>query len=140
MVATHAHHKQVRKYKPIPYINHPAEVAKIIQSHGFPDYMIAAAWLHDVVEDTDLTIADLQIHFDHRVTDLVVELTNTAKPEDGTRRVRMGINQARLAKISEKGQTIKLVDVYCNTRDICFSDHPRPSNLRPSGSTRSTSC
>ena len=53
--AAHAAIGQKRKYSGDDYIVHPARVASIVTRHGGTDEMIAAAWLHDTVEDTDVS-------------------------------------------------------------------------------------
>ena len=53
--AAHAAIGQKRKYSGDDYIVHPQRVAAIVEKHGGTDEMIAAAWLHDTVEDTDVT-------------------------------------------------------------------------------------
>ena len=54
--ATQAHEGQVRKYTGVPYIVHPIEVMEIVCTVEHDDAMLAAALLHDVVEDTEHTI------------------------------------------------------------------------------------
>ena len=51
MMAGKAHEGQFRKYSGLPYIIHPIEVATTVEAYGGTDEMIAAALLHDVVED-----------------------------------------------------------------------------------------
>ena len=77
-VATQAHHGQVRAGDgTVPYIAHPAEVVQILVQHGIDRApILAAAWLHDVVEDTALTLADLT-SFGPTVVDLVDRLTKS---------------------------------------------------------------
>lgn len=61
-IATAAHHG-VHRADGTPFIDHPAAVAHYATIHlGADDYTIAACWLHDVVEDTALTLADLAAH------------------------------------------------------------------------------
>ena len=55
----HAAFDQRRKYTGEPYIVHPAEVARLVASVSNDEAMICAAWLHDVVEDTEVTIAEV---------------------------------------------------------------------------------
>lgn len=62
--AAHGAVGQVRKYTGEPYINHPAEVVQIVRSVQHTPDMIAAAWLHDVVEDTAVTLEDIEQHFE----------------------------------------------------------------------------
>lgn len=54
--AAQAHAGQVRKYTGEPYIRHPEAVAKLVQASGGDTAMVAAAWLHDTVEDTAVTV------------------------------------------------------------------------------------
>src|SRR5688500_20309858 len=53
--ADHAHGDQLRKYADERYINHPLRVMKTCEYHGYPLPVLAAAILHDVLEDTDAT-------------------------------------------------------------------------------------
>ena len=67
-----AHREQTRKGSDIPYIAHPGAVAMILLRAGFDDAnLLAAAWLHDVVEDTDVSLGDIQDAFPAEVAQLV---------------------------------------------------------------------
>jgi hypothetical protein len=73
--AAAAHAGQLRKGTPRPYIEHPAAVAATLDRHyGDPD-LVAAGWLHDVLEDTHVARRDLEARFGERVTALVVAVT-----------------------------------------------------------------
>ena len=62
--AAHKHHNQRRKSGDIPYINHPLEVAQILAAAGVEDVAtLCAAVLHDTVEDTETTRAELVEEF-----------------------------------------------------------------------------
>ncbi len=54
--ATRAHAGQLRKYTRLPYIVHPAAVETIVRGVPHDNAMLAAAWLHDVVEDCGVTL------------------------------------------------------------------------------------
>ena len=84
--ATSAHEGQVRKYTGVPYIVHPIEVMEIVKTVDHDDEMLAAALLHDVVEDCGVTIEDIVKEFGSDVASLVSALTDVSKPEDGNRR------------------------------------------------------
>ena len=75
--AAHAHAKvlQRRKYTLEPYIAHPLEVAAIVQSVTDDEEMIAAALLHDVVEDTGTPLSVIESRFGTEVSRLVENLT-----------------------------------------------------------------
>lgn len=77
-VASHAHIAQKRKSGE-PYITHPVEVATIITSWGLDEQTIAGALLHDVVEDTEVTKADLDQIFGPSIAELVDGVTKLEK-------------------------------------------------------------
>lgn len=69
--ATKAHTGQKRKGNGRPYIYHPLNVGKILARAGFSKEVVAAGILHDVVEDTDITIEEIEKHFGKIVAYLV---------------------------------------------------------------------
>ena len=73
-----AHGSQKRKYTGEPYIVHPVEVSEIVAWHNGSKEMIAAALLHDTVEDTDVTIDDIRNEFGNAVALLVDDLTDVS--------------------------------------------------------------
>ena len=95
--ATAAHEGQVRKYTGEPYIIHPVEVMEIVKTVSNDTAMHAAALLHDVVEDTDVTIEDIIREFGDDVAQLVDDLTDVSKPEDGNRKTRKALDRAHSA-------------------------------------------
>mgnify|MGYP000526430745 CR=1 FL=1 len=117
-----AHRHQVRKYNGGPYITHLNEVATTLLEHKLPDHVIAAAYLHDILEDTEVTELDLRQSFSNRIVDLVLEVTDVATKADGNRKQRMFINNLHLAKASNYGMSIKLADILSNTKDIVEKD------------------
>jgi (p)ppGpp synthase/HD superfamily hydrolase len=122
-MAAHASVKQVRKYTGEPYIVHPAEVAKIVAGvPGSTPDMVAAAWLHDVVEDTGCTYTDIHMAFGIDIATLVGWLTDVSKPEDGNRAVRKAIDRAHTAEAPAEAQTIKLADLISNSKSIVQHD------------------
>jgi (p)ppGpp synthase/HD superfamily hydrolase len=122
-MAAHASVKQVRKYTGEPYIVHPAEVAKIVAGvPGSTPDMVAAAWLHDVVEDTGCTFTDIHMAFGIDIATLVGWLTDVSKPEDGNRAVRKAIDREHSAMAPAEAQTVKLADLISNSRSIVQHD------------------
>lgn len=124
--AAHAAIGQKRKYTGEDYIVHSAEVFDIVVStmgSGPLDYeMLAAAWLHDVVEDTKVTFDQLLEEFGVNITQLVSELTDISKPEDGNRTVRKRIDREHTRFASPRAKTIKLADLIHNTESITRYD------------------
>ena len=120
--ATLAHGDQKRKYTGVPYIVHPIEVMEIVKTVPHDDEMLAAALLHDVVEDTDVTIEEILAAFGDDVASLVADLTDVSKPEDGNRKLRKGLDRDHSAESSARAQTVKLADLISNSADILEND------------------
>lgn len=135
--ASHDSVKQIRKYTGEPYWNHTDAVALIVEAHdGTPD-MIAAAHLHDVLEDVEPVlikegrVAELQnfrfvyYNFPASVRDMVVELTHLYTQEDFPDWGRARRKQAeaeRLWSVSNNSKTIKAADLMQNTESIVLHD------------------
>ena len=122
MLAGKAHEGQFRKYSGLPYIVHPTEVATIVQTVEHSEEMIAAALLHDVVEDTEYSFEDIANEVSPKVAELVKGLTDVSNPQDGNRKVRKAIDKDHLAEQNAEVQTIKLADVISNSQDIKAND------------------
>lgn len=118
----HADAGQRRKYTDEPYIVHPAAVAELVRSVSDDEAMIAAAWLHDTVEDTASTLLDIENHFGTRVAQLVDMLTDSAQPQAKNRTARKLAHFRHTAEASPEAQTIKLADIIDNTRAIVQFD------------------
>ena len=113
-----AHDGQKRKYTGEDYIVHPMAVSKLVKEHGGSKVQQAAALLHDVVEDTQYTLADINANFGHEVATLVQWLTDTSRPEDGNRATRKEIDRKRLESAPAEAQFIKLADMLDNSETI----------------------
>lgn len=121
--ATQAHKGQFRKYTGEPYITHPLAVMEIVRGvPGHTEEMLVAAVLHDVVEDTDVSLMEIQEEFGNVVSDLVLHLTDISTPEDGNRLKRKRKDAEWYAQGSAQAQTIKVADFIDNTRDIAQND------------------
>lgn len=121
--AAHAAVDQRRKYTGEPYIQHPAAVAQIVRSVvGNHAEMLAAAWLHDVVEDTEVTLELIRKEFGPCVAALVEGLTDVSKPSDGNRAARKAIDRQHMAEQSPACKTIKLADLIHNSQSILAYD------------------
>ncbi|HEI8868109.1 TPA: bifunctional (p)ppGpp synthetase/guanosine-3',5'-bis(diphosphate) 3'-pyrophosphohydrolase [Serratia odorifera] len=118
----HAAIDQRRKYTNTPYIVHPQAVVEIVRSVPHTDEMLAAAWLHDTVEDTPTTLADIESHFGQPVAELVGMLTNVSEAGSGNRFERKNRDRRHSAKASPPAKTIKLADLIDNTRSLLTYD------------------
>ncbi len=123
--ATIAHAEQKRKYTSEPYINHPIAVANIIQELGLHEDIVCAALLHDVVEDTPVTIDQIEGKFGIIISRLVDQLTDVYTHEAYPhipRRERKKLECYRLLNVSGTAKTIKLADLIDNTSSIVQYD------------------
>ena len=116
-----------RKYTDEPYHVHPERVANLVATVTADPDIIAAAWLHDVLED----VAPVNATFNadairkllgERVLRIVLEVSDISKPEDGNRAARKTIDRMHLAKASPEGMTVKLADMIDNMIDISKHD------------------
>lgn len=118
----HARIKHKRKYTGQPYQVHLKSVVQILKQVSDDETMLAAAWLHDTVEDTQATHHQIEEQFGKDVASLVYQLTDISRPGDGNRAYRKALDRAHLAEASDRAKTIKLADIIDNTRDICRHD------------------
>lgn len=116
--AAERHRHQRRKdAEASPYINHPLALAHILVSEGAvaDGAVIAAALLHDTVEDTETTLAELEDLFGARVAGIVAEVTDdTALPKAE----RKALQVSRAAGKSPGAKLVKLADKIANLRDL----------------------
>ena len=118
----HSEISQKRKYSGKHYIVHPAAVAELVRNVDHTPEMLAAAWLHDTVEDTKATLEEVRAIFGQEVYRLVEMLTDVSKPEDGNRRTRKEMDRQHTAKASPEAKTIKLADLIHNSKSIIAKD------------------
>jgi len=119
--AREMHGEQVRRYTGEPYWHHLERVAQIVEAHGASPEVVAAAWLHDTLEDTDATFAELWGRFGGRVAALVAQLTDVFTPlayPHMNRAARKAAEAQRLQHLSEDARLIKLADITDNAADI----------------------
>lgn len=116
--AAHKHRDQRRKDAAAsPYINHPIQLANVLWLEGqvHDAVVIAAALLHDTIEDTETTEHELRGEFGDAVAHVVTEVTDV-KWIDWRARKRLQV--ARAAAASHEARLVKLADKICNLRDL----------------------
>jgi guanosine-3',5'-bis(diphosphate) 3'-pyrophosphohydrolase len=116
-LAGRAHRHQLRKDKQTPYFTHPVRVALTIACvFGFQDdqEILAAALLHDTIEDTDTDYDDIHDAFGKNVADYVAAMTKDMRLIESKREVAY---DRQLADGPWQGRLIKLADVYDNLSD-----------------------
>lgn len=124
-IAREAHKDQKRKWSDDPYFVHPERVAKkVSELKGANEVDVAAAFCHDVIEDTDFPPEELEKQLGSEVLNLVLELTNpTHTPEwDKKRRIEKRLaDWQHLLTISDRAKRIKMVDRWDNLQDMGFA-------------------
>ena len=120
--ATDRHRGQVRKYTGEPYITHPLLVAELVRLVPHTDEMIAAALLHDVIEDTTAESWIIHFIFGARVGEYVDWLTDVSTAGDGSRAERKRLDLEHIAKAPPEAKTIKLADLIHNSKNILSLD------------------
>jgi (p)ppGpp synthase/HD superfamily hydrolase len=123
LFAARAHAGQARKGAAAePYVNHVIEVAELLAAHGAPLPVVLAGLLHDTVEDTAVTHADLVAAFGAEVAGLVAEATDdTSLPKD----IRKGLQVSQAPKKSDGAKQLKLADKISNL--VAIAESP-PAN------------
>lgn len=119
-----AHAGQKRKYTGEPYHSHVLSVHRILLDL-YPEatlQMEAAALLHDVVEDTAVTIELVEESFNEEVARLVSWLTDVSTPEDGNRQRRKDLDRRHIELAPAEAQIVKCADVIDNTASIAEHD------------------
>ena len=135
--AADKHKQQRRKGSDAdPYINHPLEVARILAEVGEVDDndMIIAGLLHDTVEDTETTFAEIEEKFGTRIAGFVRELTDD-KSLPKAERKRLQVEHA--PHMTHEAKQIKLADKISNIRDV--TNNP-PANWSVERRTEPTFC
>lgn len=122
LFAEKAHKGQVRKYTGEPYVSHCISVRNIVTTVAHTDEMLCAALLHDTVEDTDATLADIKDKFGWLIAMYVDGLTDVSLPSHGNRFKRKEQDRLHLQAQCPEVKTIKLADLIDNTGSICKYD------------------
>ncbi|MBO6134199.1 MAG: HD domain-containing protein [Lachnospiraceae bacterium] len=117
--AVKAHSGYERRGKGYPYIVHPMEAVSIVATITKDQEMLAAAALHDVVEDTEYTISDIKEKFGERVASLVssetdIKIDGKSESESWKERKQYAIN--RLKELSHDAKVVAIGDKLSNAR------------------------
>lgn len=121
--AAEKHRNQRRKdAEASPYINHPIALAHLLAGEGIEDaHVLAAALLHDTIEDTATTAEELLEAFGETIAGLVLEVTDD-KSLPKSERKRRQVEHA--PHLSTGAKLIKLADKICNLRDVRSTPPP----------------
>jgi (p)ppGpp synthase/HD superfamily hydrolase len=110
------HVGQVQKVNGRPYVEHPIAVATDVSEAGFDPEMVAAALLHDIVEDSDVTLDDVRERFGDRVAGLVEAMTDRAEIEPYER--RKALHRERVVAAGPEAAAIFAADKLNNVRAL----------------------
>jgi guanosine-3',5'-bis(diphosphate) 3'-pyrophosphohydrolase len=119
--AAHKHRDQRRKdVDETPYINHPITLAQVLREEGGvrDPAVIAAALLHDTIEDTETSYEELRGLFGATIADCVLEVTDV---KFLSKVARKRLQVARAGRASRAAKQVKLADKICNLRDLLAS-------------------
>jgi len=126
-----AHKGQTRRSGE-PYLSHPLEVANMLADMKLDKTTLVAALLHDVLEDTDITAAELRENFGHEVADLVEGVTKISRVQETSPEVRQAetIRKIILAMIDDlRVIFIKLADRIHNLKTLKFLDEGKQRQI-----------
>ncbi len=119
--AVKAHAGTERRGKGFPYIVHPMEAMEIVSTMTADQELLAAAALHDTVEDTDVTVEQLRSEFGDRIADLVdveSDVMDEGVSEEDSWRARKEAGIRRLALAGRDAKIVALGDKLSNMRAI----------------------
>jgi (p)ppGpp synthase/HD superfamily hydrolase len=110
------HAEQTRQVDEAPFILHPLEVAMLLHGRGYHDEVVAAGALHDVLEKTDATRAELVGHFGEHVAALVAAVSDAPGVEDYA--ARKAALREQVARASSDAQAIYTADKLAKVREL----------------------
>lgn len=119
--AVKAHSGTERRGKGYPYIVHPLEAVEIVSTMTADQELLAAAALHDTVEDTDVTVEQLRAEFGDRIADLVADESDempAGVSEEDSWHSRKQAAIDRLSRASREAKMVALGDKLSNMRAI----------------------
>ena len=122
-MAAKGHEGQVRKGSPVPYVEHPMAVAMILDRAGFDEDVVIAGLLHDLVEDTDVSLDEIRASFGDDVAETVaacseVKLDPTGRKRPWADRKRDHLETLKSATLATKA--VILADKQHNLASIAL--------------------
>ena len=119
--ATKAHSGQFsRNAAKDPFIYHPRRVVELIEKSGGTTEEIAAAWLHDVVEDTDVTLEQIEKRFGEVIAEIVDGLTDPPHFAGNSTKIRKAWQAERVTNKSASVKRVKIADQTVNINMMGF--------------------
>ena len=116
LFATEKHDGQIRKFNGEPYVNHPIRVANTVNEFTLDEDIIAAALLHDVIEDTNATETEIREKFGDNVANMVLALTSDKEKIKQVGKTKYLLD--KMNELSDDELLIKLADRLDNVSDL----------------------
>ena len=117
--ATEAHKGQKRKFTNEDYITHPIKVMELVRQYNSDEKVWAAAVGHDLIEDTSVTILDIEREFGLGIAMMVFQVTSPSKEFPHLSRPdRKSMDRYQLSVASADSQDIKYCDIFINVPDM----------------------
>jgi (p)ppGpp synthase/HD superfamily hydrolase len=114
--AVKRHAGQRRELDDAPFMTHPLEVATLLYETGYPDHVVAAGVLHDVLEDTDTKPAELERRFGSEVAALVTDVTDDPRIENHAE--RKAALRSQVAQAGDEALAIFAADKVSKAREV----------------------
>ena len=114
--ATERHGDQRRRADEAPFVFHPIEAASLLERADYPDHVVAAAVLHDVLEDTDVERSDLEARFGSEVAELVATVSDDPSIED-TEEQKADVRE-RVRRAGGYAAAVYAADKISKTREL----------------------
>jgi len=110
------HSGQVREADRAAFILHPLEVAHLLHGRDFPDHVVAAGVLHDVIEDTDAAFDELERKFGPEIAQIVCAVSEPQR--EGPYRERKARLRQRVAEAGDQAVVVFAADKVAKTREL----------------------
>jgi len=110
------HAGQRRRADDAPFLLHPIEAASILERAGYPDQVVAAAVLHDVLEDTDAQRSDLEERFGPEVAEIVATVSDD--PSISDKEARKDDVRERVRRAGGYAQAVYAADKISKVREL----------------------
>lgn len=114
--AATSHEGQMREIDDMPFVTHPVEVACLLHEAGYSDEVVAAGVLHDVLEDTDVELDELERRFGPEVAGLVAAVSDDPSIEDDAR--RKAALREQVARAGECAAAVFAADKVSKAREL----------------------
>jgi (p)ppGpp synthase/HD superfamily hydrolase len=114
--ASERHAGQRRRADEAPFVMHPIEAGSILERAGYPDHVIAAGVLHDVLEDTEAKRSELEEQFGPQIAELVATVSDDPSIED--KEAQKDDVRARVRRAGGYAQAVYAADKISKVREL----------------------